>query len=130
MADAAAVVVHAIDTMEMSSNGEFLLIHGGQPTVALHRSMFDALLVALPGAIERAQRIVGHSPDARFALHSTGWEIGRIDNTPNVIVRFNLQGGVGIGFSVPREQVPLIMEALRAAIGLASVAQPQGVTLQ
>ncbi|WP_165848151.1 hypothetical protein [Paraburkholderia lacunae] len=50
MSDPSTVYVHSIGGLEVTTNGEFLLIHGNQPTVAFHRSVFNDLLVALPNA--------------------------------------------------------------------------------
>lgn len=131
MADFPTAEVRAIGAMELTADGEFLLIHGAQPTVALHHSTFHPLLVALPNAIEHAQQIIGRNDGARFALHSAGWEIGRIDGTPNVIIRFHLEGGACLGFSVPGEQVPPMLEALCASAGMMLTAAPvAGRTLQ
>ncbi|WP_322041054.1 hypothetical protein [Burkholderia diffusa] len=130
MADATAPAVLAINGMEMSVDGEFLLIHGTQPTVALHRSTLHELLVTLPHAIEHAERMASNNDGVRFAVHSVGWEIGRIDDSRNLVIRFYVQGGAGFGFSVPDEQVPLIREALGMAADLSSSAAPAGMPLQ
>ncbi|MGU7773789.1 hypothetical protein ACV229_26865 [Burkholderia sp. MR1-5-21] len=131
MADSVVPAVRAIKAMELTADGEFLLIHGEHATVALHRSTFNELLVALPNAIECSARISSSNGGARFALHSVGWEIGRIEESQNLVIRFYVLGGVGIGFSVPGEQVPLILEALCAAAGMSPVMAPTpGLTLQ
>ncbi|WP_321819710.1 MULTISPECIES: hypothetical protein [unclassified Burkholderia] len=131
MVDSHDPAIRAIDAMEMSDDGQFLLIRGAHPTVTLHRSTFNELLIALPHAIECAERIANDNHGARFAVHSVGWEIGRIGDTTDVIVRFYVPGGAGVGFSVPGEQVPSIVEALCAAAGVTPAMPPvAGITLQ
>ncbi|WP_063906331.1 hypothetical protein [Burkholderia ubonensis] len=131
MTEFATLKMCSVSAMEMSEDGEFLLVHGAHSTLSLHRSTFNALLVALPNAIEHSARLANGNDSARFVLPTTGWEIGRIDDTPHVFVRFHLQGGPALGFSVPGDQVPAMLDALCKAAGIASIlAPPPGATFQ
>jgi hypothetical protein len=129
--DFATLKICEISAMEMSGDGEFLLVHSAHSTLSLHRSTFNALLVALPNAIEHSARLANRRDDARFIMPTTGWEIGRIDDTPHLFVRFHLQGGPALGFSVPGGQIPAMLDALCRAAGIASIlAPPPGATFQ
>ncbi|WP_260436199.1 hypothetical protein [Burkholderia sp. Bp9143] len=131
MPDFATLKLCSVSAMEMSEDGEFLLVRGAHSALSLHRSTFNALLVALPNAIEHSARLADRHDDARVVLPTTGWEIGRIDDTPHVFVRFHLQGGPALGFSVPGGQVPAMLDALCKAAGIASIlAPPPGATFQ
>ncbi|WP_322027575.1 hypothetical protein [Burkholderia sp. BCC1977] len=131
MTEFATLRMCSVSAMEMSEDGEFVLVHGAHSTLSLHRSTFNALLVALPNAIEHSARRANKHDGAHFVMPSTGWEIGRIDDTPHVFVRFHLQGGPALGFSVPGGQVPAMLDALCKAAGIASIlAPPPGATFQ
>ncbi|TKC86070.1 hypothetical protein FAZ69_22350 [Trinickia terrae] len=116
--------------MEVTGDGQYLLIRGDRNTAAIHRSVFNDLLVGLPNAIERSERMTQRSDAVRFALHCQGWEIGRIDGTQNLVIRFRLSENAGLSFSLPCFQVPDMLTALSAAAGLSQVSPQPQLTLQ
>ncbi|ACC72632.1 hypothetical protein PPMP20_26265 [Paraburkholderia phymatum] len=134
MSEHAAHVVNSISDLQMTEDGLYLLIHGNQPMTAIHRSVLDQLLVALPNAIEHSDRITSGNAQTAFAYQSYGWEIGRLNGTQTAVIRFRLAGNMGISFSLPCEQIAPLIEALNgvAASAGATVAQVTSdtVTLQ
>ncbi|GLU31355.1 hypothetical protein WKR88_15010 [Trinickia caryophylli] len=135
MSDSPTLAIDSISAVELTPDGQYLVVLGNAGTAAVHRSLFDHLLVALPHAIELSNRLNGGTAQKCFALHCHGWEIGRLDGTDHLVVRFQLNGNAGISFSVPRDQVPYMVQALCAAAGLplpepATLAAGHGATLQ
>ncbi|MGF6601454.1 hypothetical protein P3T23_006196 [Paraburkholderia sp. GAS448] len=126
MSERAALVVDSITGLQLTEDGLYLLLHGKQPTTAIHRSVLNELLAALPNAIEHSDRLLNKNPDTVFAFQSYGWEIGRLNGTEVAVIRFRLAGNTGLSFSVPCEQIPFLIEALN---GVANV-KPDLVTLQ
>jgi hypothetical protein len=122
--------IKSIRALELSPDGQYLLIHGDQPTAALHRSVLNNLLIALPNAIECAERVIQKNADVGFALHCQGWEIGKIGGTPDIVIRFWLGGEAGISFMVPRGQIPHLQHALAAIANLETAPDSSGCTLQ
>ena len=52
MSDPSTFVLNSITDMQLTADGQYLLIHGNQPTAALHRSVLNDLLVAKPAEVE------------------------------------------------------------------------------
>ncbi|WP_109480820.1 hypothetical protein [Paraburkholderia sp. C35] len=134
MSEPTTHVVNSIADLQMTEDGMYLLIHGNQPATAIHRSVLDQLLVALPNAIEHSDRIINGNAHTAFAYQSYGWEIGRLNGTQTAVIRFRLAGNMGISFSLPCEQIAPLIEALNgvaASVG-ATVApvRSDAVTLQ
>lgn len=129
MSDVSPFMLNSISGMQLTADGQYLLIHGNQPTAAVHRSVLKDLLVALPNAIEHADRVAHDNQEMGFALHCQGWEVGRLDGLETVVIRFRLSGSAGLSFSLPAGQIPYLLQALGGAAG---IEQPQagGVTLQ
>jgi len=127
-------VVDSIADLQMTEDGLHLLLHGNQATTAIHRSVLDQLLVALPNAIEHSDRIINQNEHMAFAFQSYGWEIGRLNGTQTAVIRFRLAGNMGISFSLPCEQIAPLIEALSgvAASAGATIAHinSDAVTLQ
>lgn len=115
MSDAAPFMLKSITDMRLTPDGQYLLIHGDQPTAALHRSVLDDLLVALPNAIEHAERLIHNDRKMGFALQCQGWEVGRLDGMDMVVIRFRLSENAGISFSLPAGQIPYLLQALDGA---------------
>ncbi|MBN3810870.1 hypothetical protein [Paraburkholderia sp. Ac-20347] len=115
MAEDITAVLRKISSADLSADGEFLLIHDGNATAALHRSVFNDLLVALPNAMEKIQRIEKTPAPSFTVMHARGCEIGRLDGTRHLVIRFRLSMTAGLSFAVPCEQIPGIVEALESA---------------
>jgi hypothetical protein len=124
------VEITSIRGIEMTGDGQFLLIRADRNTAAIHQSVFNDLLVALPNAIEYSQRIAQNADAVRLALNCLGWEIGRVDGTQNLVIRFRLSEHAGLSFSVPCVQVPDMLTALSAAAGIPQAAPGPQLTLQ
>ncbi|MEM5342145.1 hypothetical protein [Paraburkholderia azotifigens] len=127
-------VVDSITDLQLSEDGLYLLLHGNQPTTAIHRSVLDHLLVALPNAIEHSDRVINKNDHMAFAYQSYGWEIGRLNGTEVAVLRFRLAGNMGLSFSLPLEQIPPLIEALSGVAASAGAAvapvRSDAVTLQ
>jgi len=133
VSDLSTLVVNSITDMQLTADGQYLLIHGHQPTAALHRSVLNDLLVALPNAIEHADRVLHDNQEMGFALHCQGWEVGRLNGTEMVVIRFRLSGSAGLSFSLPAGQIPFLLQALGGAMTATAAAVPDrasDVTLQ
>ena len=134
MSEHATHAVNSITDLQMTEDGMYLLIHGNQPVTAIHRSVLDQLLVALPNAIEHSDRIINNNEHMAFAFQSYGWEIGRLNGTQTAVIRFRLAGNMGISFSLPCEQIAPLIEALNGVAASAGAAVGQvrsdAVTLQ
>ncbi|MFB9122093.1 hypothetical protein E2553_03030 [Paraburkholderia dipogonis] len=134
MSDASTFMLDSITDMQLTADGQYLLIHGNQPTAALHRSVLNDLLVALPNAIEHADRMLHNDQEMGFALHCQGWEVGRLDGMEMVVIRFRLSGSAGLSFSLPAGQIPYLLQALGGAAGVnaagASESRSNDMTLQ
>lgn len=124
------VEVTSLSGMEVTDDGQYLLMRGNGNTAAIHQSIFKDLLVALPNAIEHAERLAHNTAALGFALHCQGWEIGRIDGTAHLVIRFRLGGHAGLSFSLPCHQVPDMVTALNAAAGSPTVSPDAELTLQ
>ncbi|MDT8837135.1 hypothetical protein ParKJ_06910 [Paraburkholderia fungorum] len=122
MSDPSTFVLNSISDMQLTADGQYLLIHGNQPTAALHRSVLNDLLVALPNAIEHADRVIHNDREMGFALRCQGWEVGRLHGMEMVVIRFRLSGSAGLSFSLPAEQIPHLLQALGGAANAASAA--------
>ncbi|MBB3260659.1 hypothetical protein F4827_005699 [Paraburkholderia bannensis] len=130
MAEGVTAIVRQISSADLSADGEFLLIHDGDATAALHRSVFNDLLVALPNAMEKIQRI-DNSPTPSFTLmQARGCEIGRLDGTRQLVIRFRLSRTASLAFTVPCEQIPGIVEALESAADHESALAARATWLQ
>lgn len=127
MSDASPFVLNSITDMQLTADGQYVLIHGGQPTAALHRSVLNDLLVALPNAIEQADRVIHHSPQLGFALHCQGWEVGRLDGMETVLIRFLLSTNAGFSFSLPAAQIPFLLQALGGVANATGATNPDCV---
>lgn len=101
MSDPSPFLLNSITDMQLTADGQYLLIHGNQPTAALHRSVLNDLLVALPNAIEHADRVIHNNQEMGFALHCQGWEVGRLNGMGMVVIRFRLSASAGLSFSLP-----------------------------
>jgi len=134
MSEHATHIVDSMTDLQMTEDGLYLLIHGNQPTTAIHRSVLDHLLVALPNAIEHSDRLINGNGNSAFAYQSYGWEIGRLNGTQTAVIRFRLAGNMGISFSLPCEQIAPLIEALSgvaASVGANAVpVRNDAVTLQ
>ncbi|MFT4067724.1 hypothetical protein [Paraburkholderia sp.] len=124
--------------MQLTADGQYLLLHGAESSAALHRSVLNDLLVALPNAIEHADRVLHNNQEMGFALHCQGWEVGRLNGMGMVVIRFRLSGNAGLSFSLPAGQIPYLLQALggvagmdaAAASAVASAPRPDDATLQ
>ncbi|MBN3755645.1 hypothetical protein G3N95_22070 [Paraburkholderia sp. Tr-20389] len=127
-------VVDSITDLQLTEDGRYLLLHGNQPMTAIHRSVLDHLLVALPNAIEQSDRVITRNDHTAFAYQSYGWEIGRLNGTEVAVIRFRLAGNMGLSFSLPLEQIPPLIEALTgvaaSAGGAVAQVKSDAVTLQ
>jgi hypothetical protein len=130
MSEVSPFMLNSISDMQLTADGQYLLIHGNQPTAAVHRSVLKDLLVALPNAIEHADRVAHDNQEMGFALHCQGWEVGRLNGLETVVIRFRLSGSAGLSFSLPAGQIPYLLQALGGAAGLSQQPQASGVTLQ
>ncbi|MFT0174838.1 hypothetical protein ACLKMY_39010 [Paraburkholderia mimosarum] len=115
MAENVTAIVRQISSADLSADGEFLLIHDGSATTALHRSVFNDLLVALPNAMEKIQCIDKSQAPSFALMHARGCEVGRLDGTRHLVIRFRLSKTASLSFMVPCEQIPGIVEALETA---------------
>jgi hypothetical protein len=129
MSEVCPFVLNSISDMQLTADGQYLLIHGDQPTAALHRSVLQDLLVALPNAIEHADRVAHADREMGFALHCQGWEVGRLNGMETVVIRFRLSGNAGLSFSLPVGQIPYLLQALGGAAGMSDM-RAGDVTLQ
>ncbi|MEX3672230.1 hypothetical protein [Paraburkholderia phenoliruptrix] len=129
MSDISTFMLNSITGMQLTADGQYLLIHGDQPTAALHRSVLNDLLVALPNAIEHADRAAHNGRETGFALHCQGWEVGRLDGMGMVVIRFRLSANAGLSFSLPAGQIPYLLQALGGVVA-AGEARASDVTLQ
>lgn len=127
-------VLNSITDMQLTADGQYLLVHNNGDTAALHRSVLNDLLVALPNAIEHADRVLNNNQDMGFALHCQGWEVGRLNGTEMVVIRFRLSGSAGLSFSLPAAQVPYLLQALGGVVSMSAAApgnaRPNDMTLQ
>jgi hypothetical protein len=130
MAENVTAIVRQISSADLSADGEFLLIHDGDATAALHRSVFNDLLVALPNAMEKIQRIGNHASPSFAVMQARGCEVGRIDGTRHLVIRFRLSHTASLSFTVPCEQVPGIVEALESAAHQEAALSSRGAWLQ
>src|SRR6516164_10787847 len=101
MAENVTAIVRRISSADLSADGEFLLIHDGSATAALHRSVFNDLLVALPNAMEKIQRIDKSEAHTFTVMHARGCEVGRLDGTRHLVMRFRLSKTASLSFTVP-----------------------------
>ncbi|WP_321914531.1 MULTISPECIES: hypothetical protein [unclassified Paraburkholderia] len=115
MAENVTAIVRQISSADLSADGEFLLIHDGSATAALHRSVFNDLLVALPNAMEKIQRINKSEAPSFALMHARGCEIGRLDGTRHVVIRFRLSQTACLSFTLPCEHIRGIVDALESA---------------
>ena len=129
MSDVSTFTLNSITEMQLTADGQYLLIHGNQPTAALHRSVLNDLLVALPNAIEHADRVLHNNQELGFALQCQGWEVGRLNGMEVVVIRFRLSATAGLSFSLPAEQIPYLLQALGGVAG-PSETRANDVTLQ
>lgn len=129
MSEVSPFMLNSISDMQLTADGQYLLIHGNQPTAAVHRSVLKDLLVALPNAIEHSDRVAHDNQDMGFALHCQGWEVGRLNGLETVVIRFRLSGSAGLSFSLPAGQIPYLLQALGGAAGI-SEPHANGLTLQ
>jgi len=129
VADISTFMLDSITGMQLTADGQYLLIHGNQPTAALHRSVLNDLLVALPNAIEHADRVAHDGQERGFALHCQGWEVGRLEGMGMVVIRFRLSANAGLSFSLPAEQIPHLLHALGGVVA-ANEARASDATLQ
>jgi hypothetical protein len=67
MSEGAAHIVDSMTDLQLTENGLYLLLHGNQATTALHRSVLDQLVVALPNAIEHSDRLINNNEQRRRA---------------------------------------------------------------
>ena len=130
MSEFSVVEINSIRGMEVTADGQYLLIRSDGSTAAIHQSIFKDLLVALPNAIEHSERLAQNTAGLGFALHCQGWEIGRIDGTPNLVIRFVLSGNAALSFSLPCYQVPDMLTALSGAAGVTTTPPDSELTLQ
>jgi hypothetical protein len=129
MSEVTPFMLNSISDMQLTSDGQYLLIHGNQPTAALHRSVLEELLVALPNAIEHADRAAHRDKEMGFALHCQGWEVGRLNGLETVMIRFRLSANAGLSFSLPAGEIPHLLRALGGVAGI-DESRSNGVTLQ
>ncbi|MGF6569168.1 hypothetical protein SAMN05443245_1902 [Paraburkholderia fungorum] len=129
MSEVSPFMLNSISDMQLTADGQYLLIHGNQPTAAVHRSVLQDLLVALPNAIEHADRVAHNDREMGFALHCQGWEVGRLNGQETIVIRFRLSGTAGLSFSLPAGQIPYLLQALGGAAGI-NESHAEGVTLQ
>jgi len=129
VSEISAFLLNSITDMQLTADGQYLLIHGNQPTAALHRSVLNDLLVALPNAIEHADRVAHNDQQMGFALQCQGWEVGRLNGMGMVVIRFHLSANAGLSFSLPADQIPYLLQALG---GVVAAEEPRagGTTLQ
>ncbi|HWT38540.1 MAG TPA: hypothetical protein VN289_19795 [Paraburkholderia sp.] len=125
MSESTTHVVESITDLQLTEDGLYLLLQGNQPTTAIHRSVLDHLLVALPNAIEHSDRVINKNDHMAFAYQSYGWEIGRLNGTDVAVLRFRLGGNMGLSFSLPLEQIPPLIEALSGVAESAGAAMAQ-----
>ncbi|WMY10367.1 hypothetical protein [Paraburkholderia phenoliruptrix] len=129
MSDISTFMLNSITGMQLTADGQYLLIHGDQPTAALHRSVLNDLLVALPNAIEHADRVAHNGQETGFALHCQGWEVGRLEGMGTVVIRFRLSANAGLSFSLPAGQIRYLLQALGGVVA-AGEPHASNVTLQ
>jgi hypothetical protein len=88
----------------------------GQPAnilMSLHQA--GALIMTLPGILERALQTRFADSTLRYAYPLASWEVAQSTDPTQSMVTLRTADGFGVCFSIPRDQRGLLSEALAGA---------------
>ena len=89
---------------------------GGQPaTILMSLNQVGALIMTLPGILERALQTRFADSTLRYAYPLASWAVEQSTDPTQCMVTLRTADGFGVCFSIPREQRSLISEALAEA---------------
>ena len=88
----------------------------GQPaTILMSLNQVGALIMTLPGILERALQNRFCDYTLRYTYPLASWAVEQSTDPTQCMVTLRTAEGFGVCFSIPREQQSLISEALAAA---------------
>ena len=111
----------ALTTCEVAPDGEaislgFVDTTGNPATIRLSSDQASALLMTLPGLIDRALQTRFGDQSLRYAYPLASWIVEQSSDPSQCIVTLRTVDGFGVCFSMPRQQRIELGEALVAQL--------------
>ncbi len=121
------IETQSLTACDVTSDGglislSFVDSHGQPATILMSLNQVGALIMTLPGILERALQTRFADSTLRYAYPLASWAVEQSTDPTQCMVTLRTADGFGICFSIPREQRTQISEALADA--------PMSVTLR